>query len=235
MKQGNLILLSSGGTGGHMTPAQALAEDLQSRGFRIELATDERGMKYQHMFGEIPAHILRSGTFTAGAMGKIKGAANLGLGFGQALMLVLKLKPKLVVGFGGYPSVPAVYAAQKIGVPTIIHEQNAIIGNANAFLARKAARIALSLPVVQGLDDSERMRSVVTGNPVRPDIAALYTMPYPNLGHETPLRADRLVQKYSMILYRRRLLNFRQNIAKDFMLFSNAVRTTLKLYAGHMK
>lgn len=188
MKQDNLILLSSGGTGGHMTPAQALAEDLRSRGFRIELATDERGMKYQHMFGEIPAHVLRSGTFGAGAMGKIKGAANLGMGFGQALMLIMKLKPKLVVGFGGYPSVPAVYAAQKMGVPTIIHEQNAIIGNANAFLARKAARIALSLPVVQGLDDSERMRSVVTGNPVRPDIAALYTQPYPNLGHETPLR-----------------------------------------------
>jgi UDP-N-acetylglucosamine--N-acetylmuramyl-(pentapeptide) pyrophosphoryl-undecaprenol N-acetylglucosamine transferase len=188
MNKSNLILLSSGGTGGHITPAQALAQDLISRGFEIQLATDERGMKYQHLFKDIPTHVLRSGTFGAGAMGKLKGATNLGIGLGQAMMLVLRLKPRLVVGFGGYPSVPSVYAAQKLGIPTIIHEQNAIIGKANAFLAHKADRIALSLPVVQGLDDSERMRAVVTGNPVRPEIAALYTQPYPNLNHDTPLR-----------------------------------------------
>ncbi|MGB4107225.1 MAG: undecaprenyldiphospho-muramoylpentapeptide beta-N-acetylglucosaminyltransferase [Alphaproteobacteria bacterium] len=188
MTKGNLVLLSAGGTGGHMTPAQALAQDLKSRGFDIELITDERGAKYRHLFGDMKVHVVRSGTFTAGTMGKLKGAANLGVGFGQALMLILKLKPKLVVGFGGYPSVPGVYAAQKLGISTVIHEQNAIIGNANAFLARKAGRIALSLPVVQGLDDSERMRAIVTGNPVRPEIAALYTQPYPNLGHDTPLR-----------------------------------------------
>lgn len=183
-----LILLSAGGTGGHMTPAQALAQDLLSRGFRVELVTDERGLKYKHLFGDIPAHVLRSGTFGAGAMGKLKGMANLGLGVVQGILLNRKLKPRLVVGFGGYPSVPAVYAAQKMGLPTIIHEQNAIIGKANAFLARKAERIALSLPGVQGLDDGERMRAVVTGNPVRPEIAALYTQPYPNLSHDTPLR-----------------------------------------------
>lgn len=188
MANSELILLSSGGTGGHMTPAQALAQDLLSRGFRIELATDERGTKYKNLFGDIPTHVLRSGTFLPGAMGKLKGMTNLGLGVAQAMMLLTKLKPKLVVGFGGYPSVPAVFAAQKMHIPTIIHEQNAIIGKANAFLARKAERIALSLPGVQGLDDSERMRSVITGNPVRPEIAALYTQPYPNLSHETPLR-----------------------------------------------
>ncbi len=184
----NLIVLSTGGTGGHMTPAQALAQDLISRGFRIELITDERGTKYKHLFGDIPTHVVRSGTFGAGFSGKLKGAANLGLGVGQAIFLLLKLKPKLVVGFGGYPSVPGVYAAQKLNIPTVIHEQNAIIGKANAFLARNAERIALSLPGVQGLDDAERMRAVVTGNPVRPDIAALYTQPYPNLNHDTPLR-----------------------------------------------
>jgi UDP-N-acetylglucosamine--N-acetylmuramyl-(pentapeptide) pyrophosphoryl-undecaprenol N-acetylglucosamine transferase len=133
-------------------------------------------------------HVVRSGTFGAGFRGKLKGALGLGAGFAQAVMFLLKRKPKLVVGFGGYPSVPGVYAAQKLGIPTVIHEQNAIIGKANAFLARNAERIALSLPGVQGLDDSERMRAVVTGNPVRPDIAALYLQAYPNLGHDTPLR-----------------------------------------------
>lgn len=188
MTRRELIVLSTGGTGGHITPAQALAQDLISRGFEIQLVTDERGMKYKHLFGEIPAHVIRSGTFGAGAMGKLKGAANLGVGFAQASLLLMRLKPRLVVGFGGYPSVPGVYAAQKLGIPTIIHEQNAIIGKANAFLAHGADRIALSLPVVQGLDDTERMRSVVTGNPVRPEIAALYTQPYPNLSHDTPMR-----------------------------------------------
>lgn len=188
MSNQQLIILSTGGTGGHMTPAHALAQDLISRGFRIEIITDERGTKYKHLFGDIPMHVVRAGTFAAGLRGKLKGAMNLGLGLMQAGALLFKMKPKLVVGFGGYPSVPAVYAAQKMGIPTIIHEQNAIIGKANAFLARKAERIALSLPNVQGLDDSERMRSVVTGNPVRPDIAALYSLPYPNLGHDTPLR-----------------------------------------------
>lgn len=188
MSNRQLIILSTGGTGGHMTPAHALAQDLISRGFRIEIITDDRGLKYKHLFGAIPMHAVRAGTSGAGLRGKIKGAMNLCVGLVSAARLLLKLKPKLVVGFGGYPSVPGVYAAQKMGIPTIIHEQNAIIGKANAFLARKAERIALSLPGVQGLDDSERMRSVVTGNPVRPDIAALYSSPYPNLGHDTPLR-----------------------------------------------
>ena len=188
MAGNNLILLSAGGTGGHMTPAQALAQDLRSRGFHIELITDERGLEYRSLFGDMPVHVVRSGTFAAGTLAKLRGAVDLGWGFLQAAILIFKLKPKLVIGFGGYPSVPGVYAAQKLNIQTVIHEQNAIIGKANAFLARRAARIALSLPVVQGLDESERMRAVVTGNPVRPEIAALYTQPYPNLNHETPLR-----------------------------------------------
>lgn len=184
----NLILLSAGGTGGHMTPARALAQDLVSRGFRIELVTDVRGKKLAHLFGDIPVHVVRSGTVGAGIKGKIRGAFDLGVGFAHAFYLVLRLRPKMVIGFGGYPSVPAVYMAQKLGKPTIIHEQNAIIGKANAFLAPQAGRIALSLPNVRGLNDSEKMRSVITGNPVRPEIAALYTQPFPNFGHETPLR-----------------------------------------------
>lgn len=188
MTDSKLILLSSGGTGGHITPAQALARDLVSRGYRVELVTDDRGMKYETMFSGIPMTVVRSGTFGAGFFGKAKGAGNLALGILQAAKLIRKKRPVLVVGFGGYPSVPGVYAAQKLKIPTIIHEQNAIIGKANAFLAAKAERIALSLPEMQGLDESERTRAVVTGNPVRPDIAALYTQPYPKLDHTDPLR-----------------------------------------------
>lgn len=172
------ILLSAGGTGGHVTPASALAQDLLSRGYRVELVTDARGLKYRAMFAGITIHTVRAGTLGKGFTGKIAGAAALGLGIAQALKIVKSLKPALVVGFGGYPSFPGVYAAQKLGIPTILHEQNAIIGKANIALASKAERIALSIPSKLGLEDIEPERIVVTGNPVRPEIAALATRPY---------------------------------------------------------
>ena len=164
-----------------MTPAQALGHDLLSRGFRVEIITDVRGRKYESMFSGIPMHVTPSGTLGAGLWGKLKGVSNLGFGIFKANNIVKKLKPALVIGFGGYPSVPAVYAAQRLKIPTVIHEQNAIIGKANEFLAPRADRIALSWPQVQGLDESEKERSVITGNPVRSDIASLYMQPYPNI------------------------------------------------------
>ena len=175
----NLVVLSAGGTGGHMTPARALAHDLLSRGYRVALLTDARGVKYKAMFEGVEIHQIKSGALGAGLLGKITGALHMGIGLVQGISLLKKLKPDLVVGFGGYPSVPGVYAAQKLKIPTIIHEQNAIIGKANAFLAPKAVRIAVSLPNTTGLDELDKIRSVVTGNPVRAEIAALYNEPYP--------------------------------------------------------
>ncbi len=179
-----LIYLSCGGTGGHMTPAAALAQELLTRGgYRVEVVSDERGFKYRDMFGAVPFHLVHSGTAGAGLSGKLRGAWNLARGMVGALKLVWKHKPAAVIGFGGYPSVPAVWAANMLGVPTILHEQNAIIGKANAFLAAKAKVIALSLPAVQGLSESEQERVVVTGNPVRKDIEAIRQQPYPGLSN----------------------------------------------------
>lgn len=175
------VILSAGGTGGHVMPAQALALDLLSRGFKVELVTDKRGMKYAPAFQNIPIHEIHAGTMGAGLKGKIKGGANLGLGILQAQRLLTRKRPDCVVGFGGYPSFPAVYVAQKMKIPTILHEQNAIIGKANDMLAPKAARIASSTPELRGIDANERVRTVFTGNPVRAEIGALYTKPYPNL------------------------------------------------------
>ncbi len=182
------ILLSAGGTGGHMTPAQALGKDLLARGFKVELATDERGMKYAAMFEGIPIHLLKSGTSCAGIMGKVRGALSLMLGCVQSIGILRRVKPCLVIGFGGYPSVPAVFMAQRMKITTIIHEQNAIIGKANAFLAPKAERIAFSLPYITGLDEVDKIRAVVTGNPVRAEIAALYNGAYPNFDEDGTLR-----------------------------------------------
>jgi UDP-N-acetylglucosamine--N-acetylmuramyl-(pentapeptide) pyrophosphoryl-undecaprenol N-acetylglucosamine transferase len=185
---GKLVILSAGGTGGHMTPAQALGRDLLSRGYRVEVFTDRRGMAYQSMFEGMKMHEIKAGTLGAGLWGKLKGLASLGVGALQARALLKTLRPAVVVGFGGYPSVPGVYMAQKLKIPTIIHEQNAIIGRANALLARKAKRIALSLPDVRGLEETDQIRSIVTGNPVRPEIAALYMQPYPAPRQDGPLR-----------------------------------------------
>lgn len=162
-----------------MTPAQALADDLKSRGYRVELVSDKRGLKYKDMFKDTPVHVLPSGTLGAGFKGKVKGGLTLGLGVFKAFGLIKKLKPDIVVGFGGYPSFPAMYAAQKLGLKTIIHEQNAVLGKANAMLAEDATRIAISTPTIEGLGADDKVQAVPTGNPVRSEIAALYMKPYP--------------------------------------------------------
>ena len=183
-----LILISSGGTGGHMTPAAALAHDLAARGNKLALITDERGKKFAGMFPEnIPVHIIRAGTVGGGPAGKFRGLVNLGAGLVQAWRIVSDLEPDLVVGFGGYPSFPGVFVAQKQRVPAIIHEQNAVIGKANCYLSKKAERIALSFPDLTGLEKDERMRAVITGNPIRPEIAALHKTPYPRPQPDGPL------------------------------------------------
>lgn len=171
-----------------MYPAAALARDLISRGYDVALVTDVRGMKFRHIFGEIPVHTINAGTLGAGLMGKLQGMAKMGFGIAQARGLLKKLKPVIVVGFGGYPSVPSVYAAQRMGIPTVLHEQNAVLGRANQFLASRATRIALSLPHVEGLSNADANRAVITGNPVREEIAALCTRPYPILQSDGPLK-----------------------------------------------
>lgn len=164
-----------------MFPAEALASDLIQRGFHVELATDKRGAQYSPFAGGITVHVMPSARLQSGIIGKAQTALCLLAGHFKALGLLARLKPDVVVGFGGYPSFPAVYAAQRKKIPTILHEQNAILGKANEMLAAKADRIALSWPIVQGLGETDSVRSVVTGNPVRPDIADLFNKPYPNL------------------------------------------------------
>ncbi len=183
----SFIMISSGGTGGHMSPASALADELRKRDVRVELMTDCRGLRYSKMFEGDVTHEVKSGTAGAGLLGKVKGALNLAHGILSALKLIKSLKPDIVVGFGGYPSVPGVFAAQRLKIPTVLHEQNAIIGKANVFLASGASKIALSLPYVAGLDDKEQERVVVTGNPVRADIVALSEVPYLALDDGAPM------------------------------------------------
>ena len=171
-----------------MFPAEALARDLISRGYHVTLATDVRGKKYEPFADGVPVHVLSSGSLKSGILSKITTLFSLAIGIVQAKALIAKVKPSVVVGFGGYPSFPAVYAAQKAKIPTIIHEQNAVLGKANKMLARKADRIALSWPKVTGIEESDAVRAVVVGNPVRQNIVALYNEPYPAIEPDGPLR-----------------------------------------------
>ena len=134
------VLLAAGGTGGHLFPAAALAAALQARGIVVDLATDDRALKYGGDFPARGVHAIPSATPTrAGLAAKAQAAAALGLGVVAAARLIRRLKPAAVVGFGGYPTVPPLVAASLLRVPGVLHEQNAVLGRANAFLSRRVA------------------------------------------------------------------------------------------------
>ncbi len=168
-----LVLLAAGGTGGHLFPAEALARALTQRGVTVDLATDERAMRYGSAFPARATHIVRSETIRSrNPLSIAKSALVLGRGVLSAFALVGRLKPAAVVGFGGYPSIPTVLAASLRGVPTVIHEQNAVMGRANRFLAGRVAAIATSLPGVLDSSPSLAGKATLTGNPVRPNVVA---------------------------------------------------------------
>ena len=180
------IVLAAGGTGGHLFPAEALARALLERQCRVALVTDRRGQAFGDKLPDIELHRIRAGRFGAGLVSKVVAGAELALGTREAHRLLRRLAPAAVVGFGGYPSVPPMLAAARLGLPTLIHEQNAILGRANRLLAPRAKRIATSFTEVGAVRNADRARIVETGNPVRPTIAALRGAPYPMPSLEGP-------------------------------------------------
>jgi len=172
-------MICAGGTGGHMFPALSLAHDLISRECEVVMVTDTRAVHYtEGADDKLKVHVITSSTLPSGLFGKLKGLVSLARGYIQSRSLIKKYKPSIAVGFGGYPSLPPMVAAQRANMLTIIHEANAILGKANAYLAPKADRIALSLPNLSSLEEADSVRAIVTGNPVRADIAALFAHPY---------------------------------------------------------
>lgn len=172
------VMICAGGTGGHMFPALALAHDVIARGCDVVLVTDSRGRKFIPDNIDATIEIIPAGTLPSGIIGKLKGGLNLALGYLKSWRLISKYAPKIAVGFGGYPSLPPIMVAQQKHILTVIHEANAVLGRANAYLAPKSDRIALSLPDFSSLEEADAVRAIVTGNPVRSDISALYAEPY---------------------------------------------------------
>ena len=184
-----LIMLAAGGTGGHLFPAEALGVALMKRGARVRLMTDSRAVRYGGLFTRdmmdvVPSETVRGRTPWALAYTGVMLAA----GGAMALALLLRQKPKAVVGFGGYPTLPPLMAAKLLGIPTVIHDSNAVLGRANRLLSTRVSAIATSLPGVLDRDPALAGKATVTGTPMRPAILAAAAVPFASPDAAGPLR-----------------------------------------------
>ncbi|WP_299815561.1 undecaprenyldiphospho-muramoylpentapeptide beta-N-acetylglucosaminyltransferase [Tardiphaga sp.] len=174
-----LILLAAGGTGGHLFPAEALGVALMKRGWRVRLVTDARALKYSGLFSREMIDVVPSETFRSrNPVSLARTGIMLAAGTGIALNLMRRLKPAAVIGFGGYPTLPPLVAAKLFGIPTIIHDSNAVMGRANRLLSGRVSAIATSLPGVLDRDPELAKKTTTTGTPMRPAILAAAAVPY---------------------------------------------------------
>jgi len=173
------VVLAAGGTGGHLFPAQALAEELAGRGCSVDLVTDMRGDRYGTDFPARNLYQVPAATFSGRSLFKaVHTALMLGRGLMVAHQLLGKIKPKAVIGFGGYPTFPPLMAATVRGIPTALHEQNAVLGRANRMLAKRVSRIATSFESTRFLGEELTAKTRFTGNPVRSAVIDAATRPY---------------------------------------------------------
>ncbi len=179
---GRSIVLAAGGTGGHLFPALALAQELKSRGHEIDLMTDMRGGKFD---GEFPAreifHIPSATIKKRNPASLFETTWMLSKGCIKARGILRKISPDVVLGFGGYPTVPPLLAASWLGLSTAVHEQNAVMGRANRLLSKRVNAIATSFEVTQLVGNPPPGKVHFTGNPVRQDVRNLRDRPYRRL------------------------------------------------------
>src|SRR5689334_21433266 len=173
------VLVAAGGTGGHLFPAEALAAALARHGVGIDLVTDHRAKGYGGNFPARATHIVPSSAvrgrdpFSLALTGAIIGG-----GVAKALMVLRDVKPVAVIGFGGYPTIPPLIAASMRRIPTIIHEQNAVMGRANRFLAKRVTAIGTGFRGVSLSNAKLGAKVTWVGNPVRPAVILAASTPY---------------------------------------------------------
>jgi UDP-N-acetylglucosamine--N-acetylmuramyl-(pentapeptide) pyrophosphoryl-undecaprenol N-acetylglucosamine transferase len=174
-----LVLLAAGGTGGHLFPAEALAEALARRGITVDLATDERATRYGKAFPARVTHVIPSDTLRGrDPLSLARTTWKLGFGFSQAHLLLGSLRPAAVVGFGGYPTLPPILAAAMRRIPIVVHDANAVMGRANRMLAARATAIATAFPGILDGEPKLAAKATVTGNPLRPSVLEAASTPY---------------------------------------------------------
>lgn len=182
-------VLAAGGTGGHLIPAFALAHELERRGHHVALITDQRGAQIPGKPDTLPAHVLPPGRIAGwNPLGWLKGAKGVLEGRRMALRLFESFSPTAVVGFGGYPALPTMLAARSAGIPTILHEQNSVLGRVNRFFASRVDAIATSFAQVDRLDATLASKVTLVGNPVRENVLALRDAPFPPFTSESLVR-----------------------------------------------
>jgi UDP-N-acetylglucosamine--N-acetylmuramyl-(pentapeptide) pyrophosphoryl-undecaprenol N-acetylglucosamine transferase len=182
------FVLAAGGTGGHLLPAFALATELERRGHHVALVTDERGAKIPGKPAFLPAHVLPAGRMGKNPIALAKGLSAIWKGRAMALRLFESFAPACVVGFGGYPALPALLAARSARIPTVIHEQNAVLGRVNRLLASRVDAIATAYMEVERLDPKLWSKVHRVGNPVRPEVLALRGEAFPAFSDESLFR-----------------------------------------------
>lgn len=187
------VILAAGGTGGHIFPAEALAEVLRLRGVAVHLITDHRFHQYSKLgtdsvLSQIPIHTIRAASLGGGLVRRLRSVFGIAVGVAQAHRLMRQLKPLAVVGFGGYPSFPTMVAAVLAGRRTIVHEQNSVLGKVNRALASRMSAIATTYAQTQKMPPDAASRVVLTGNPVRATVCALAKVDYPALAEDGIMR-----------------------------------------------
>lgn len=181
-------VLAAGGTGGHMMPADAVARELTARGHRVALITDERGARIPGRFDRAQTHILPAGRLAGGPRGWLRALRAIRDGRTMARRLYDRFEPAVVVGFGGYPALPALLAAHAEGIPTLVHEQNAVLGRVNRLVAGRVKAIATAYPGIRRLPRRHAGKVHLVGNPVREEVLALRDEPFPVFSDESVLR-----------------------------------------------
>jgi UDP-N-acetylglucosamine--N-acetylmuramyl-(pentapeptide) pyrophosphoryl-undecaprenol N-acetylglucosamine transferase len=173
------IVIAAGGTGGHLFPAQSLAEELVRRGHKVILVTDARGESFAGRFAGVEMRQIAAATFVdRGFVGRMAACGRIVAGVFDAFVWLGGVKPSVVVGFGGYPSLPTMIAAILRGRKTLIHESNALLGRVNRALCPHVTLIASAFPELGRLPQRGKSKLRVTGNPVRDQVAGLRSAPY---------------------------------------------------------
>lgn len=180
------IALAAGGTGGHLFPALAVREGLVSRGREVHLVTDYRVDRIASSVPDDHLFVVASASLQGrNPLAIASGSASLIKGYLESRSLLKALKPDIVVGFGGYPTIPPVLAARMAGIPTLVHEANGVLGRANKLLVRFGVHLATGMELVAGADRARFQTH--TGNPVREAVAKAALKPYPTPGADGPL------------------------------------------------
>lgn len=182
------IVIAAGGTGGHLFPGQALAQELRRRGRRIVLMTDERVQRFDRLFPDADIYAVPSATPSGkGLVGVVRATPAILAGIATAFGILGRVKPAAVIGFGGYPTLPPVAGALLRGIPTCVHEQNAVLGRVNKLVAPHVQAIASTFASPKFLRSKDQGKLVVTGNPVRDAVVAQSNVPYGSLESDAAL------------------------------------------------